>query len=173
MEVRDAIIGRHSIRGYLDRPVPADKLNRILEAARLSPSARNSQDREFVVVTDPARRQKLAKAASHQQFVAEAPVLIAAIATNPEYAMPNGVVAYPMDAGIALDHITLAAVAEGLGTCWIGGYSQEAAREALNVPDSYVVAAILTLGYPSWMPEATPRKSGEAIFHYETYGGQG
>ncbi len=172
MEVMDTISSRRSIRGYADTPVPEDTLNRILEAARLSPSARNSQDREFVVVRDPVQRRKLAGAASHQAFVAQAPVLIAAIATNPEYQMPNGVLAYPMDVGIALDHVTLAAVGEGLGTCWIGGFSQETAREALNVPDSYVVAAILTLGFPSRVPAATPRRSREQVFHCETFGGQ-
>lgn len=172
MEVMDAIRNRRSIRGYEDTPVPQDKLNRILEAARLSPSAKNSQDREFVVVRDAVQRQKLAGAASHQAFVGQAPVLIAAIATNPEYQMPNGVSAYPMDVGIALDHITLAAVEEGLGTCWIGGFSQEAAREALDVPDGHVVAAILTLGFPRWVPVATPRRPGEQVFHHETFGCQ-
>ncbi len=169
MEVMDAIGNRRSIRGYEDTPVPEDKLDRVLEAARLSPSARNSQDREFVVVRDAAQRQKLAGAASHQAFVTQAPVLIAAIATNPEYRMPNGVQAYPLDVGIALDHITLAAVEEGLGTCWIGGFSQEVARDVLNVPDSHVVAAILTLGFPSWVPGATPRRPGDEVFHYERF----
>jgi len=169
MKVMDAIRDRRSIRDYENMPVPEDKLGRIMEAARLSPSARNSQDREFVVVRGAEQRQKLARAASHQAHVAQAPVLIAAIATKPDYQMPNGVLAYPMDLGIALDHITLVAVEEGLGTCWIGGFSQEAAREALNVPDNYVIGAIVTLGFPKTVPVATPRRSGEEVFHSESF----
>ena len=167
MDVMEAIRNRRSIRDYKDSPVPEDKLNRIMEAARLSPSARNSQDRMFIVVRDAARRRKLANAADHQAFVAQAPVLIAAIATNPDYHMPNDVPAYPVDVGIALDHITLMAVEEGLGTCWIGGYSQETAREALNVPDSHMVAAILTLGFPNLVPPAIPRKPADEVIRYD------
>ncbi len=166
MELMEAIRKRLSIRDYEDTPVPEDKLSRILEAARISPSARNSQDREFVVVRDPDQRRRLAQAAPHQRHVAQAPVLIAAVSTKPEYHMPNGVPAYAMDVGIALDHVTLIAVAEGLGTCWIGGFDQNIAREALGVPESHVIAAILTLGLPRTIPEAKPRRAFEDIIHH-------
>jgi len=131
MCIMEVIKQRRSIRDYEDRPVPEEKLNRILEAARLSPSARNSQDRKFIVIREKEQRRKLAQSAGHQPHVAKAPVLIAAVGTKPEYHMPNGVPAYPVDLAIALDHMTLVAVEEGLGTCWIGGFSQEIAQ-ALN-----------------------------------------
>ena len=170
MELMEAIRKRLSIRDYEDAAVPEDKLSRILEAARISPSARNSQDREFVVVRDLDQRHRLAEAAPRQRHVAQAPVLIAAVSTNPEYHMPNGVPAYAMDVGIAVDHMTLVAVEEGLGTCWIGGFDQDIAREALGVPGNQLVAAILTLGFPKTMPEAKPRKAVEDIIHHERIG---
>jgi nitroreductase len=169
MELMEAIKQRLSIRDYEDTPVPEERLKRILEAARISPSARNSQDREFVVVRDTDQRRRLAQAAPHQRHVAQAPVLIAAISTKPEYHMPNGVPAYPMDVGIAFDHVTLVAVEEGLGTCWIGGFSQDVAREALGVPDSHVVAAILTLGFPKTMPDPKPRRTMEDMTHHDRF----
>jgi len=159
MELIEAIRNRRSIRDYQDTPVPEDKLARVLEAARLSPSARNSQDRSFIVVRGREQRGRLAEAAGHQRHLAEAPVVIAAVGTKPEYHMPNGVPAYAVDMGIALDHMTLVAVEEGLGTCWIGGFDQETARTALGVPDRYVIAALLTLGFPEAIPEAKPRKA--------------
>ena len=159
----DAIRDRRSIRDYEDKPVPEDSLAKILEAARLSPSARNSQDRRFIVVRDSEQRRELARAAEHQQHLAAAPVVIAAVGTNPEYHMPNGVPAYPVDLAIALDHVTLVAVEEGLGTCWIGGFNQEIAKKALGIPDKYVIAALMTLGFPKTIPEAKPRNTPSSI----------
>ena len=169
MDVLHAIGERRSIRDYENKPVPEEMLSRLLEAARLSPSARNSQDRRFVIVRDEEQRRKLAQAAEHQPHVAEAPVLIAAVGTRPEYHMPNGVPAYPVDLAIALDHMTLVAVEEGLGTCWIGGFSQEKAREALGIPNRYTIAVLLTLGFPRTMPEAKPRKALDDIVCYERF----
>jgi len=169
MNAMEVIKQRRSIRDYEDRPVPEEKLNRILEAARLSPSARNSQDRKFVVIREEEQRRKLAQSAGHQQHVAKAPVLIAAVGTNPEYHMPNGVPAYPVDLAIALDHMTLIAVEEGLGTCWIGGFSQEIAKEVLNVPDGCTIAALLTLGFPKTIPDLKPRKTFEDTVCHESF----
>lgn len=169
MEVMEAIRNRRSIRDYEDRPVPEDKLTRLLEAVRLSPSARNSQDRKFIVVRDKEQRRELAQAAGHQRHLTTTPVVIAAVGTKPEYHMPNGVPAYPVDLAIALDHMTLVAVAEGLGTCWIGGFNQEIAKRALGVPDEYVIAALLTLGFPKAMPEAKPRRALEDIVCHDRF----
>jgi len=169
MGVLHVIGERRSIRDYEDTPVPEETLNRLLEAARLSPSARNSQDRKFVVVRDEGQRRKLAQAAGYQPHVAKAPVLIAAVGTKPEYHMPNGVPAYAVDLAIALDQMTLVAVEEGLGTCWIGGFSQERARKALKIPERYIIAALLTVGFPRTMPEAKPRKDLDNIVCYETF----
>ena len=168
MEVNEAISKRRSIRDYEDKSVPDEKLDRILEAARLSPSARNSQDRKIIVVREKGQRLALSRAAGGQPHVAKAPVIIVALATNPEYTMPCGVPAYPIDLAIAIDHMTLIAVEEGLGTCWIGGFSQERAREILNVPERYTIAVLLTLGFPKTIPTAKPRKDFKDIVYYES-----
>ena len=169
MELKEAIKKRQSIRDYQDKPVPEEKLTRVLEAARLAPSANNMQPWKFVVVTDSKRRQELARAANRQTFVGQAPVVIAAVATNPESIMSSGIPRYAVDLAIAVDHMTLAAVDEGLGTCWIGAFSQQRVKEILNIPDRYRVVALLPLGFPAEETAMKLRKSLDEIVCYETF----
>lgn len=169
MELAEAIKKRRSVRDYEDRPVPEEKLRKVLEAARLAPSASNRQRWKFIVVRDSKRRQELARAAGGQTHLAKAPVVIAAVATMPEYVMMCGVPAYAVDIAIAVDHMTLAAVDEGLGTCWIGGFSQEEARNILKVPKNYRIVTILPLGFPRQAEGLKERKSLGEIVCYETF----
>lgn len=169
MEVMEAIKKRCSIRDYEDRAVPEGKLLKVLEAARLAPSASNRQRWKFIVVRDTERRQELARAAGGQKHVASAPVVIAAVATMPEYVMRCGVPAYAVDLAIAVDHMTLAAVDEGLGTCWIGAFSQEQARDILGVPEDYRIVTLLPLGFPRQAGRTRTRKSLDEIVCYETF----
>ena len=169
MEVMEAIRTRKSIRGYEDKPVPEEKLNRVLEAARLSPSASNRQPRKFVVVRDSEVRARLAEATGGQASVTEAPVVIVAVATMPDYVMRCEVPSYPVDLAIAVDHMTLAAIDEGLVTCWIGGFNQQMAREAVGVPEKYKVVALLPLGFPRTAGNTKTRKALEEIICYETF----
>ena len=158
MQVSEAIAKRSSIRDYKETTVPEDKLNRVLEAARLAPTGANRQDIKFVVVRNKEARHRLMQASGNQRHVGQAPVIIAAVATTPEVMMECDVPAYPVDAAIAVDHMTLAAVEEGLGTCWIGFFNQDAARDILKVPDQYMVAALVTLGYPAGPGNPKSRK---------------
>jgi nitroreductase len=169
MELMETIRKRSSIRAYKDEPVPEDILLKVLEAARLSPSGRNSQDRKFVVVRDKALRQALGRAAGGQPHVLAAPVIIAAVATDTESIMPCGVLAYPVDLAIAIDHMTLAAVDLGLGTCWIGAFSQDRVRNILGVPDRLKVVNLLTLGYPNETGRPKERKALQEIICYDRY----
>lgn len=169
MEFQDLILKRQSIRQYEDKAIPEEKLSRILEAARVAPSASNLQSWKFVVVKDAKKRQELARAANNQSFVGQAPVIIAAVATNPDRMMPCGIPAYPIDLAIAIEHITLAAADEGLGSCWIGAFSQDEARKILGVPDKYKVVTIMPLGYPKGEQSRRPRKSLAEIVCYETF----
>ena len=168
MDVFNAIKTRKSIRGYKQDEVPEDKLNKVLEAARLAPSAHNAQDWKFVVVKDSAKREALAKAAS-QPFISQAPVVIAAVALSPKRFMPCGVPAYAVDLAIAVDHITLAAVEEGLGTCWIGAFSQEKVKEILNIPEDCQVVALLPLGFPADSGRPKSRKELKEIVSYDSF----
>lgn len=169
MDVYTAIKTRRSVRDYKSDPVPEESLKRILEAARLAPSAANRQQWKFIVVRDPERRRQLSRAAHNQSFVGEASMVIAAVALDPEHVMSCEVPAYAVDLAIAVDHITLAAVEEGLGTCWIGAFSQEDVKRILNIPPRYKVVALLPLGFPVDEPRAKSRKELEDIVCYETF----
>ena len=116
MDVFEAINKRQSIRDYQDKAVPEDKLQRVLEAGRMAPTGGNRQEMKFVVARDEETRRKLSEASGGQRHVAQAPIVIAAVATLPERMMLCGVPAYPVDVAIAIDHMTLAAFEVGLGT---------------------------------------------------------
>jgi nitroreductase len=170
MDVMEAIHSRKSVRSYLDKTVEQDKLNRVLEAARMAPSASNRQEWRFVVVTDPETRRRLGEEAAGQRFVAEAPVVIAACAQTDGKIMRCGQSCYPIDVAIAIDHLTLAAVAEGLGTCWIGSFDPEEVRRILSIPEEIVVVELLPLGYPrDPRAVAKSRLPLETIVHYEKW----
>jgi len=168
MNVHEAIRVRRSIRDFLPEPVPADSLERILEAARLAPSSSNRQEWRFIVVKDEHRRRRLAEAANNQMWIAAAPVIIAAIGTDPRSVMTCGLPRHAVDVSIAITHIMLAAVEEGLGTCWIGAFSQDRVREILEVGPDYVVVTIMPLGYHRPVRGATSRKPLNQIVRYET-----
>jgi nitroreductase len=170
MEVSEAIRKRRSVRKYQTRNIENDKLDRVLEAGRLAPSARNLQEWRFVVVRDGARRKRLAEAAKGQTFVGEAPVVIAACATITDYVMTCGQLTYPIDLAIAVEHMVLAAAAEGLGTCWIGAFYEEEVKKVLNIPPEVRVVALLAIGYPDESPFPRPRKEMDEIVAFETWG---
>lgn len=169
MEVKEAILKRKSIRAYKDTPIPEEKLTAVLEAARMAPSGANRQPWKFVVVTDAEKRKKLSVASGGQSQVAGAPVVIAAVATAPENMMACEVQGAPVDLSIAVDHMMLAAVDEGLGTCWIGAFQQKPAKEILNVPDSCQIIALLPLGFPDDEGRPKDRKPMSEVVCYETY----
>lgn len=170
MKVMEAIAERRSIRSFSSKPVEEDKLLRVLEAGRLAPSARNMQDWKFVVVKDPGLRRRLAEAARNQEFVGQAPIVIVACGTS-DYVMTCGQLTYPIDVAISADHMALAAVEEGLGTCWIGAFYEDKVKELLGIPQAIRVVALLPLGYPAETTRAEsepkPRKPLEEIVVYD------
>ena len=169
MNVYEAIKTRRSVRSYQDKPIPEEVLTRILEAGRMAPSGGNRQPWKFVVVTDKETRKRLGKAANNQHFVSEAPVIIAAVGLNSKKIMSCGIPADPVDVAVAIDHMTLAAVEEGLGTCWIGAFSQEKVCKILKIPSSFKVIELLPLGYPADSPGPKVRKSLEEIVCQEKF----
>lgn len=169
MSVRTAISERRSVRSYRDTPVEDEKLNLVLEAARLSPSARNRQEWKFIVVKDRETRRKLADAANGKEFVGEAPVIIVACATEAEYVMSCGQLAGTVDTSIAFAFLILQAQELGLGTCWLGAYNENEVKEVLGIPQHVRVIAMTLLGYPAQASEARPRKSLDEIVSFERY----
>jgi nitroreductase len=143
MEVSEAIQRRKSVRAYTKTLVPEEKLGRILEAARLAPSAENIQPWYFVVVTDYKKRKEIAKSGIFAGFLDESPVVI--VGCGDRKASPKW---YEIDVAIAMQNMVLAATAEGLGTCWIGSFDEGLLKKLLKIPEHFSVVALLTVGYP-------------------------
>lgn len=148
MNVFEAIKKRRSVRGYLQKAIPDKVLASVLEAGRLAPSAKNRQEWRFIVVKDPQLREKLVEAANGQSFVGQAPVVIVACGVDDGYLMPCGQSSVPIDLAIALDHISLAAVEVGLGTCWIGAFQEQKVKDILGIPKDVRVVELMPIGYP-------------------------
>jgi len=169
MELHEAIKTRYSVRAYQDKPVEQAVLDRILEAARLAPSGSNRQPWKFVVVRDEAARKRLAVACHEQTFIGQAPVVIAGVGLFPDRVMACNVPGDPVDVAIAMEHVALAATAEGLGTCWIGAFDQEQVRTLLEVPTTAKVIEVMTLGYPADRPGEKKRRAISEIVDYEKF----
>lgn len=169
MNVFEAIKQRRSIRSYQDKPIEEDKLLRVLEAGRAAPSAKNLQEWRYVIVKDKDLRKKVAVAANNQYFIAEAPVIIVGCATMADYVLTCGQPAHSIDLAISMDHMTLQAVEEGLGTCWIGAFKEDEMKKLLNIPLEMRVVEIMPLGYPKFIPDPKPRKKLEEIIFHDRY----
>ena len=150
MDVLDAIRMRRSVRSYSPKAIPPEVMARMRQAVRSAPSACNYQPRRLVLVTAPELRRKLAEAAKGQSWIADAPVIVVACGIVAEaYKQMGGYgSSVEIDVAIALDHLMLAAVAEGLGTCWIGAFDEPTVKDLLGVPEDVRVVAITPLGYP-------------------------
>ena len=177
MDVHEAIRRRRSIRAYSPQPIPADVMERMKQALRFAPSACNLQPWHFVFVVQAELRRELARIANGQHWMAEAPVTVVACGL-PNKAFKNmrghGNSA-EIDVTIALDHLTLAAVAEGLGTCWIGAFDEAAAKKLLGVPAAAKVVAMTPLGYPvsagmNHYLDETRRNPPDEVFSTDRYG---
>ena len=149
MNVIDSIKMRKSIRTFLDKPVENEKLIQILDAARLAPSAFNRQRWRFLIVRDIQTRAELIKRAKIPPFVGKAPIIIVACAKTDSCMMRYGQPCYPIDVAIALDHITLAAVEFGLGSCWISSFDENKVKQILKIPEEIRIIALMLLGYSS------------------------
>ena len=163
MDAMETIKNRRSIRKYKAKEIPHEVLLHLLEAARLAPSGANRQPFQLIVVTDPEKKKGLVPLCKNQQFVGEASVFIAGV-DDPQQKWNK------VDLSIALDHLTLAAVDKGLGTCWVGAFDQEKLAAYLDVPKDKVITVCLSLGYPDESPEARSRKSMNDIVFWNSYG---
>jgi nitroreductase len=164
------VTNRQSDRGYIDQPIEKDKLTRILESARLAPSACNAQPWKFIVVDDLEIKNKLADTTSSKilgmnHFTKQAPVHIVIVMEGANFTSNFGSMVkrkhFPLiDIGIAAEHICLAATAEGLGSCMIGWFDESAVKNLLNIPKSKRPILIITLGYPDKPETRQKRRKG-------------
>ncbi|MGF3521928.1 MAG: nitroreductase family protein [Candidatus Bathyarchaeia archaeon] len=141
MDVFEAIHKRRSVRSYEPKAVSRETLEKLLEAARLAPSARNLQPWHFVVVTDPQRRKALGRGV-FARFLSKVPVVI--VACGDQKASPDW---YVVDVALAGENMVLAATAEGLSTCWVGSFDEAKVKEQLKIPEHLRVVALLAVGY--------------------------
>ena len=182
MELEQVISTRRSVRKYQNKPVEREKINACLEAARLAPSACNSQPWEFIVIDDPQVkadfcREVFSGAYKMSAWVEDAPVLVAAVSDKGSFISRMGgflrrTEFYLVDHGIACEHLVLRAWDLGLGTCWIGWVNSEKAGKFFNLPAGKRIEHLITLGYPA--PEALQskphaRKPFDEMVHYNEY----
>jgi nitroreductase len=157
MNFQALIRARYSARGYKPDAVEPEKLERVLEAARLAPTAANRQPFRVIVVPTKGREEELRRVYVRDWFV-QAPLVLCVCAVPAEswVRKHDGWNAAEVDATIAMSHIVLAAAEEGLATCWIAAFDPAAAREVLGLPPDVVPSAFTPLGYAA--DSATPKK---------------
>jgi len=168
MAVLDVIRKRYSCRAYQEKSIERDKLDCILEAARLAPSARNMQDWRFIVVTDKAIKSKVAATTNRPAVFEKAGAIIAAC-SNSDHVMRCGQAIGPIDVSIALEHISLQASDLGLGTCWIGSFDADKVRQILSIPEDVAIIELMTVGYPADSKPEPNREPIEKIVCYDTW----
>ena len=169
MEFSDLIQQRYSTRAYKSLPVPEDALQRVLEAARMAPTAANRQPFQLVVVHTAGREAELARIYGNAWFT-QAPIVICACSMPGQaWKRRDGKNYADVDVAIAMDHLILAAANEGLGTCWIGAFDPAAAREVLGLPEDVEPVVFTPLGYPADQRQAKRRRPLDALVHYERW----
>jgi nitroreductase len=171
---------RESCRKYDTRAVERDKITRIIESCRLSPSACNSQPWKFVVVDDPILRLEVSKATigpmlQFNRFCLDAPVMVAIIAEKPTWFAKIGSTIkdkdfYLMDIGIVAEHFCLQAAELGLGTCMIGWFDEKKVSSLLHIPEKKRIPLLISLGYPANTKNRIKiRKNLQEILSFNTY----
>jgi nitroreductase len=178
MDLLEAIRSYRPCRQFQTRPVPSEKIKAVLAAARLAPSQGNLQPWRFIVVQDDERKRLLAQACVRGKPVAEAPVVIVAFAVEEDIPLTVGgyISAYPLDVAVAIDHLRLAATAEGLGTLWLIDFHEDKVRTVLGgVREGIHPIAIIPIGFPADPngvakgPDSEGRKSLDEIIAYNEY----
>jgi nitroreductase len=170
VEFSELVENRYSVRAYKTDPVEDDKLQQVLEAARLAPTAANRQPFQIIVVHTTGREAELKRIYKAGWFV-QAPLIICACAIPDKgwVRKDDGKNYCDVDVAIVMDHLVLAAADAGLGTCWIAAFDPEAAREVLGLPDDVEPIAFTPLGYPADQPGPKRRRALSELVRYESW----
>ena len=178
-ELLELLKYRQSDRAYLSNPIERDKLERILEAGRLAPSACNAQPWKFIIVDQQELKNNIAdctpsKILGMNHFTKQAPIHIVIVEEKANFTSNAGSLIknkqFPLiDIGITAEHICLQAAAEGLGTCMLGWFDETKVKKLLNIPKSKRVPLIITLGYPASETREKRRKDLDNITSYNSY----
>ena len=169
MDFSALIKSRYSVRAYRTDPVEKEKLDQVLEAARLAPTAANRQPFRIIVATTEGRQEEMRRMYDRDWFV-QAPTLICVCAVKSEAWVSKEKRNYVyVDVAIVMDHIILAATDLGLGTCWVGAFDKDVAREAFGLPDDFEPVLMTPLGYGADQPESKERRPIEELVRYEKW----
>ncbi len=173
MEVFEAIKGRRSIRAFKEQNVSEETIKKLIESATWAPSAGNIQPWEFIIVKERETKIGLSEAALDQEFLEEAPVLIIVCAneikSSQRYGTRGTTLYCIQDTAAAIQNIHLTAFSLGLGTCWVGAFDENQAREILHVPEGIRPVAMIPVGYPNEKPKLRERQPLSEIVHSETF----
>jgi nitroreductase len=170
MEFEQLIRARYSVRAYRDDPIPEHVLAKVLEAGRLAPTAANRQAFAILVIHTADRQEELKRIYGRDWFVQAPLVLGVCNLTDRCWVRGDGKSYGEVDAAIVMDHLILAAADQGLGTCWIGAFDAQAAREILELPDTAEPVAFTPLGYPADRPGAKKRRAREDLVRFDSWG---
>jgi nitroreductase len=169
MEFETLVEGRYSVRSYKQDAIPEAVLDKVLEAGRLAPTAANRQAFRILVIHTSGRQEELKRIYPRDWFV-QAPVVIAVCAlTDLCWVRADGKSYCDVDAAIVMDHLILAAADQGLGSCWIGAFDAEAAREILGLPKTVEPVVLTPLGYANDDPGEKKRRPIADLVRYETW----
>jgi nitroreductase len=169
MEFSEVVKKRYSVRSYKRRPVGKKKLQKVLEAMRLAPTATNNQAFQFLIIDTRGREEELQRIYKRDWFT-NAPLVVCACGIPAEnWVRKDGKNYNDVDVAIAMDHLILAATSEGLGTCWIGAFSAQAAKEVLGLPEGVEPIAFTPLGYPADEPRPKKRKALSELVRHERW----
>ena len=169
MEFSELIEKRYSVRAYRPDPVEDGKLQQVLEAARLAPTAANQQPFQFIVIHTAGREAEL-KRIYNRDWFGQAPLVICACGIPAQgWVRRDGKNYSDVDVAIAMDHLVLAATNAGLGTCWVAAFDPDAAREVLGLPEGVEPIAFTPLGYPADRPKPKKRKALSELVRYDNW----
>ena len=167
MEFFDVIKERYSMRGFTDQEVEKEKLDKVLEAARLAPTGVNFQPFKVYVIETKNNKEALSEIYGAEWFV-EAPYVLCVVANkDAAWTRPwDGKNIADIDGTIVMDHIILAATDVGLGTCYIGAFKADIASEFLGLDDEWEPLLFTPLGYGNAEPRDTPRMEIDEFVEY-------
>lgn len=169
MDFSELVQRRYSVRAYRRDHVGEDKVQQVLEAARLAPTAANRQAIQFLVIHTEGREEELKQIYNRDWFV-QPPIVICACGIPAQnWVRKDGKNYNDVDVAIAMDHLILAATDMGLGTCWIAAFDAAAARELLHLPTEVEPIAFTPLGYPADEPSPKKRKPLSELVRYERW----
>lgn len=155
MDVFEAVKKRRSIRRYKGKPIEKEDIEKMVEAARLAPSAKNLQPWKLVIVQDPEVLEELVTPCQGQEFVSESGAFIVGMVDNSKWS--------EVDLTIAMDHLSLEAVELGYGTCWIGAFDKDGLEKKLDLPENYEPLVCMTVGVPAERSEPPTKKTVEEL----------